>query len=424
MTNNRFSSIISVLIVFLFFVSVLYVPSYASEKYLFCDINSDKVVNASDARTALRFAVDLEYYTKAHLILADVDSNGKIGASDARFILRYSVGLEKPDTVSVEIPEEAFNEFINKNMSDSIFDVAVPDAPAVNAGADTFTFTVYGYGHGVGLSQYGALSLEDAGYTYEEIITHYYSGTEVKYIEEFPATVVYPTYEFSEELQKDTWINKARETEELLVRMVYQEIYGVTGNGKYKEALKAMTLCIFTNLAYYDFNIQSRWDVGIAYEGDYDTIPENLKLLVKEVLGKYITVKGENEAILAVYSGLAAGMTASAESVWGYPYSYLTAVPSHFDMENPIFIKQYTYTSEEMYNLIKAYDASIVLDEDPASWLEILEHTASMDENRGYVTKIRVGDKVLSGYNQFQFTLMKNKFISSCFTVTYTPVNA
>ena len=40
-----------------------------------------------------------------------------------------------------------------------------------------FTFTTYGYGHGVGMSQHGAnLYATKAGYTYTQILQHYYSG--------------------------------------------------------------------------------------------------------------------------------------------------------------------------------------------------------------------------------------------------------
>ncbi len=39
-----------------------------------------------------------------------------------------------------------------------------------------FTFTVRGYGHGVGMSQYGADYLARQGYTFEEILAHYYTG--------------------------------------------------------------------------------------------------------------------------------------------------------------------------------------------------------------------------------------------------------
>ena len=36
-----------------------------------------------------------------------------------------------------------------------------------------------GYGHGVGMSQYGANELAKLGYSYEEILKHYYSGIEL-----------------------------------------------------------------------------------------------------------------------------------------------------------------------------------------------------------------------------------------------------
>ena len=34
-----------------------------------------------------------------------------------------------------------------------------------------------GYGHGVGMSQYGALGMAKKGYSYQEILAHYYVGT-------------------------------------------------------------------------------------------------------------------------------------------------------------------------------------------------------------------------------------------------------
>lgn len=42
-----------------------------------------------------------------------------------------------------------------------------------------FVFDVTGYGHGVGLSQYGADYYARQGYTWREIIEHYYPGTEI-----------------------------------------------------------------------------------------------------------------------------------------------------------------------------------------------------------------------------------------------------
>lgn len=43
-----------------------------------------------------------------------------------------------------------------------------------------FVFTVSGYGHGVGMSQNGANCMAQDGFTYEEIIAHYYPGTVIE----------------------------------------------------------------------------------------------------------------------------------------------------------------------------------------------------------------------------------------------------
>ena len=43
----------------------------------------------------------------------------------------------------------------------------------------SFTFDVTGYGHGVGMSQYGANALAKEGKTFEEILTWYYTDTQV-----------------------------------------------------------------------------------------------------------------------------------------------------------------------------------------------------------------------------------------------------
>lgn len=47
-------------------------------------------------------------------------------------------------------------------------------------GEDTFLFAGMGYGHGVGMSQYGAKGMAEAGYTYKEIIEYYFTGASVR----------------------------------------------------------------------------------------------------------------------------------------------------------------------------------------------------------------------------------------------------
>lgn len=51
------------------------------------------------------------------------------------------------------------------------FDIIVNDT--------TVSITTRGYGHGVGMSQYGANGMAKEGYSYEEILKHYYQNTEI-----------------------------------------------------------------------------------------------------------------------------------------------------------------------------------------------------------------------------------------------------
>lgn len=50
---------------------------------------------------------------------------------------------------------------------------------AVTCQNGTFTFQVEGYGHGVGLSQYGADYMARQGATFDEILTHYFTGAKL-----------------------------------------------------------------------------------------------------------------------------------------------------------------------------------------------------------------------------------------------------
>lgn len=50
-----------------------------------------------------------------------------------------------------------------------------------NDDGQTFKITTRGYGHGVGMSQYGAIQYANIeGWTYKQILTHYYTGVEVR----------------------------------------------------------------------------------------------------------------------------------------------------------------------------------------------------------------------------------------------------
>lgn len=56
-------------------------------------------------------------------------------------------------------------------LRSSDFDILINETGVV--------FTTRGYGHGVGMSQYGADGMASSGYTYEQILKHYYTGINV-----------------------------------------------------------------------------------------------------------------------------------------------------------------------------------------------------------------------------------------------------
>lgn len=60
---------------------------------------------------------------------------------------------------------------LNYKLKSTAFEVTYSDG--------YFIFTTYGYGHGVGMSQNGANILAKQGYSYEEILKHYFTGIEI-----------------------------------------------------------------------------------------------------------------------------------------------------------------------------------------------------------------------------------------------------
>lgn len=69
-------------------------------------------------------------------------------------------------------------------VAGSLLPGAVPEAGAGGA----FTFHGSGYGHGLGMSQWGAYGLAKMGWSYGQILTHFYRGTQVE-LPSLPASI-------------------------------------------------------------------------------------------------------------------------------------------------------------------------------------------------------------------------------------------
>ena len=267
-----------------------------------------------------------------------------------------------------------------------------------------FVFKTYGYGHGVGMSQHGAMEMAKNGSTYEQILTHYYPGTTVKADSATPATVKYGGEEIA--------------LVEYLCKTTKQEM-GYSSAGR--EAVKAQMAAIYTYAKHNGFDVrtsQHAYAEDFEYEGSeiHGACLEYLGMATAEdtPVAKYVDYNGS--AANTVYFSTCAGKTASAESVWkAGQYPYLSGGVT--SPEDPA-AAEYEISAEEMKKLIEAYSDEIVLGENPAEWLEIMEHDACRGEGCGYVTTMRVGNATMKG-NAFRASLMKHKIRSHCFTVTY-----
>ena len=65
------------------------------------------------------------------------------------------------------------------NPSPSIPGILQQISPAYSTSSSTIQITGRGWGHGVGMSQFGARGMAEAGYSFEQILKHYYTGIEL-----------------------------------------------------------------------------------------------------------------------------------------------------------------------------------------------------------------------------------------------------
>ena len=68
-----------------------------------------------------------------------------------------------------KLQENVLAGFSGRAIRSAAFDISYADG--------NFSITTYGYGHGCGLSQYGAWGYAANGWTYDQILAHYFPGT-------------------------------------------------------------------------------------------------------------------------------------------------------------------------------------------------------------------------------------------------------
>lgn len=102
------------------------------------------------------------------------------------------LGLEYNSKLSIDnISRSSSNRIISITINGTIFK-GTDIYKKLSLRSTDFTLTqlgsnveikMVGFGHGVGMSQYGAEGMAQEGYKYTEILSHYYTGTEIKKLE-------------------------------------------------------------------------------------------------------------------------------------------------------------------------------------------------------------------------------------------------
>ena len=270
----------------------------------------------------------------------------------------------------------------------------------------TFVFTVYGYGHGVGMSQNGASEYARRGWTYKQILLHYYNNPGISLVKDsnLPSTVTYNGKRYS--------------LAEYLGKTAYAEV----GPSAPLESIKSQMVAIYTYAKRQNFKMTTS---NHACRESYAGTSSSIENAIKATLGEYLAYYGS--PAFTPYFSTAAGKTASSANVWGgsqnsYPYLAGGRTSPEGNVKRTL-----TISSEELRKKVEAYNAKvdsskrITLQSNPAQWIKILEHDSARGSSCGYISSMRIGNQTMRG-NAFRLNIMGAATLRShCFTFTYTP---
>lgn len=199
------------------------------------------------------------------------------------------------------------------------------------------------------------------------------------------------------------------EAKEALGRLVMTEM----GEGYNIEAVKAQAVVIYTYLKYRDTNFEID---GVKIS---DTVNEEVKSAVDAVFGEYLTFDGE--VALTPYFEIAAKKTTDAKNIFSKEYPYLKPVSINGDpdVSSEAFKVERTYSMGEFKGLLLNFDSTLTLSDEPIMWVDVKAHDASISSSIGYVTKVTVGNKEISGLDFRTKVFTSSTLLSHCFTVDY-----
>ena len=146
----------------------------------YADIPYLRAVNSSVDKDYDGFETKVTY--TASELQSRVSSTYGINLSGTSKSKWFSVKYDENDAYVRKVTIGGKKDVTGSSFRDELLDYELRSTAfkiKYNKSKDTFTFTVRGFGHGVGMSQVGANYYAKQGWTYKEILTHYYPGTSV-----------------------------------------------------------------------------------------------------------------------------------------------------------------------------------------------------------------------------------------------------
>ncbi len=190
-----------------------------------------------------------------------------------------------------------------------------------------------------------------------------------------------------------------------LARLITAEL----GTGYRLEAVKAHTVAAYTCLKFLGngFNIE-----GVRISETYNSV---IMDAVEDVYGEYLTFN--NAIALPVYHSLSAGSPFDMSA----KLPYLKSVKSDEEVDSKAkdFVSEKIYSVDEMKAILLKNNSTAILPENPAEWVVVKSHDASISEHVGYVTSVSFNGVEMTGMD-FRMNIMNPVDLPSlCFSITY-----
>ena len=363
-----------------------------------------------------------------------------------------------------------------EHLSNGAFvgDSLIPKIEGVEGQPGKFTFVTYGWGHGVGMSQNGAnFYATYAGWSYQDILYHYYPGTYIQNTElidyteyadqpqppepteppepetteppqtEPPTETVTTTTETvtDEEGNVVTIITEALpettapepteppppepepepEPEPQEVEVPWHEVLTINHEPD-GSPLKVIASIVYNEVGS-SFNVECikaqavavytylKWNGNDSHDlRGKPNPPQNVIDACRSVLGEALYYNGSYA--LTMFSASCAGCSANCHEVFYADYPYLRSVPSEYDEKYDPHWGTVTYIdAEEVKKMIES-KYSITLSDKPENWIKPV-----YSQQTGYVTEVNIDGQTTDKGYAFSYALGLK---SGKFNVAYT----